>query len=138
MARYRFLKFSALICALLFILPYQARADWKWDAVQITCDKDLNYFSLRTMALEDVRPKDTEAAKRIEQQSGIYDIGSLLKHPYTCNLPDYTIEQGKKFLARIITVEIANYQGEHEHGECATAATFDVIVKLNGTKIRLL
>jgi hypothetical protein len=117
-------------------MPYQTKADTLWDAIQVTCDKDLNYFSLRTIAFDDAEPKDTDAKKRVEEQSNIYDISHILKHPYTCNLPSHSINGGRRpFLARTISIEISSYQEPHEHGECGLSPRYNLLIRINGAKV---
>lgn len=45
--------FVVLLVALIVVLnPGAAKADETWDFLQITCAPELNYFSLRTVAVE--------------------------------------------------------------------------------------
>lgn len=124
-----------LICAAVFGLPYSVKADSEWDGIQITCDKYLNYFALRTITLQDLEP-NADDKKHIQQQSNIYDIGHLLKHPYTCDLPAHKVKGSNlKFPARAISIAITNYIAPHERGECSLSEHFDIQLSINGKTI---
>lgn len=113
-----------LIWAVLLVLPQQARADSQWDAIHFTCIPDLSYFSLETLRLEDVEPKNAEVAKQLESQNGLYEPKNLLGNPYKCVLPTGTI-----------TIEIADYIAPHYPGECSLDEYFDIVVRIDGKNV---
>jgi hypothetical protein len=115
---------SFLLCLITFNLPSQARADSQWDALQIMCLPDLDYFSLRTMTLEDIKPKDAESTKRLQTQDGIYEPKQLLNTPYKCDLPGHSV-----------SAEIVDYVAPHYPGECGLNERFDILLKVDGTEV---
>ena len=116
-----------LLSALPLLMPTVASADNLWDAIQVTCSKDLDYFALRTIALEDINYPGkimlTPDSEEHLKQSGIYYVSNILKQPYTCQLPK-----------RSITVKVDNYQEANEKGECGSSENFSIVVLVNGNE----
>ena len=125
-------KVLVSVLVLIFATSFgskKAEADWKWSAVQITCDKDLNYFSLRTISFDDVKPRNQRAEKRVKKQSRIYSAWKLMAKPYTCVLPSFSLPPSsgydRKFPARTIKVKVS-----HDNGTCKQAT-----IVVNGQEV---
>jgi hypothetical protein len=96
-------------------------ADWEADFVQITCNKDLTLFSVRSFALESVNELPIGAAK----SAGIYSLDQLIKEtPPVCTLGNHSVVLKKSY-----------YHEPHSSGSCGGVNYAVFAVMFDGEKI---
>ena len=119
-------QFSQIMFLLLVaIVPSTAWADEVLDEFQITCDKQLHYFSLRTLAMDDRRfVSSNEHELRSERQNGLFRPNVLSKHPFTCDLGSSSV-----------SVEVFDYSSKDGRGECGGRGEYAVTIKQNGADL---
>jgi hypothetical protein len=107
--------------AAIVISPHMAKADSMTDMIQISCDKTLKYFSLRTIQMLDRydQSNDQEEIKK-EISAGLYRPSVLLEQPYNCDIGGSTV-----------TVQIINPVGS----SCGGQGSFDLSIKRDGDEI---
>lgn len=117
---------KAFVClVLLMFMSSMAHAD-VLDFLQISCSKELSYFSLRTVAIEPDQKNNDRMHRHNEmfdqmRRGGLYFVNDLLKYPYICKLPKFNV-----------SVEIANFvRGSGAERECSGIDTFDVLIRID-------
>lgn len=114
--------FLLAFCFLAFTgaAPGRAWADSKMNLIQITCNKNLNYLTLRTLQLSDRDyVGDDDKEKESEVASGLYRPSSLVGHPYTCDIGHGSV-----------VVEVIDFRST---GACGGG--FDILIKANGSDV---
>lgn len=107
------------VLVLAFYTPISAKADSAMDLVQITCSKELGYFSLHTFQLQDRNDSpDAEAIKRREDE-GLFSAELILQHPYICDTGE-----------AIISVEVTDYRRARE-----VRNAFGLLIRKNHKKL---
>jgi hypothetical protein len=117
-------KLSALLFGLIIPLALEiapAQANDELDEFQITCDKELNYFSVRSLVLEDSKIMYDEQKVDAKIKDGFYPPGEIATHPYFCELDD------KK-----ISIEVLDHTSPDGSGECGTRGSYAATIKENG------
>ncbi|MET4493570.1 hypothetical protein [Bradyrhizobium sp. LA7.1] len=133
-----FFKTYCGVAVLCFALaaPSVSRAAGQWEFLQVTCSKELDQFSLRTMHVErnigdidgfkegdDPLKSQESAFKRLETENNIYRPESLLsKKPYICELPHGTV-----------SMEFESYRVSHR-----PLSSFGLLIKFNGVTVHQL
>jgi hypothetical protein len=118
--RFRWLLQTAalLISALVELSgPPQARADWYFPLVRITCVPDAKYSAVETLGLYnvDTAPLATE---------GIFDLSVLAEKPVKCELPQGTL-----------SIEVLNYHAPQAQGMCGAVQDAALRVSLAGAEV---
>jgi hypothetical protein len=120
-----------IIALVVMLLPCAAWADESCDFVQFTCIPELDYFALRTIEMQrqsclmGAVKEQKQILQNIQEQKQLYEIRSLVDHPYICKLPNFTV-----------STEIAHIDASAhpEHGECGARTFFDMLIRIDGEK----
>jgi hypothetical protein len=113
-----------LVTAVVTFTPSLARADHAQDEIQITCSKELNYFSLHTFRLLDRKEFASAEEVKHQQQQGFFSVKGLREQLYKCDTGE-----------AIISVEITHYQPAHYPGACGLVERFDLLIRQNGNAV---
>jgi hypothetical protein len=68
-----------------------AKADEYSNFIQFTCSKELDYFAIRTMKINDAHLYRDGTNTDNSPQLNIFDIRNLSERPYNCKLPTRSI-----------------------------------------------
>ncbi len=125
-------KGLASVLVLFFVLtlcPHKAEADEYWTAMQVSCNKDLNYFSFKTIVFDNAISEEKIAIGNVDQKSGIFPL-----HNYTCDLPAFSYQgaRGSSFPARRIKVQVYPTKGNDYIDSCAIPTSIGLRVSVNG------
>lgn len=118
-ARY---SLGLLVAAVVLLIggSSDARADWYFRLVRITCVPAAAYASVETFGVYNI---DGDAWNYLNAQ-GIYELGTLASAPFMCDLP-----AGK------LMVKVVNYHPAQPTGQCGGVEDGDLIVSLQGNEL---
>jgi len=108
-----------LIAILIVLSPDAAKADSTLDQIQITCSKDLNYFSLHTFRLQDRHEFPSAEEVSRQENQGLFSVKSLREHPYKCDTGE-----------AIISIEVTHYRPA-----CVVDQRFALLIRQNGNEV---
>jgi hypothetical protein len=115
------LPLTLCFLSLITFTPRVAWADYKQDLIQITCNKTLDYFSLRTVQIIDGTYVDNNDKEKRSRDSGaFFDLHELQTTPYSCDMGD-----------GVISVEVTDYIPPHATGECGGLGGFNLQFRRN-------
>jgi hypothetical protein len=122
------MKTLILLFLLVATISTPAAADQTWDFIQLSCDPNFHFLSIRGIVLwgrphGDTAPY-TEMYERLRSKSSMYAPEQLAKTPFNCSFGDNNV-----------SVAVENYLPARATGECGLVPHFEVAVRSDDKEI---
>jgi len=113
-------RFGLALVFVVSVISTPVRASFEEYFLQVTCNQDLRYFSIKSFSLSDTDALSYEKA----QETGIYSLRQLASNPVTC-----------KFKHREVTVEVNSHRKPQPTGMCGGTESANFLVKYDGVEV---